>query len=107
MLTYLGCLSPDPEDPRWNPPIGTPYPRGQRRYTVTATTVERGPVCLADIIDPARAQAVRDRLLAVRPDGGAFRMNSTGALTPYLDGGWVFAGRVRADEWFPGDITGL
>jgi hypothetical protein len=106
VLTYLGCLRPDPEDPRWNPPIGTPYPRGRRRYTVTRAGVQRSDgTFLADVIDTARARAVRQRLWALRRKGGVFRVNSTGAVTMYEDGGWVFAGRVRADEWFPGEIS--
>lgn len=106
VLTYLGCLTPDPEDPRWNPPIGTPYPRGHRRVTVTPSGVEHADsTSLAAVIDEAVAEAVLEHLLAVRPHGGVFRVNSTGALTTYLDGGWVFAGRLRSSEWFPGEIA--
>lgn len=105
VLTYLGRLIPDPEDRRWNPPIGTPYPRGRRRYTVTPAGVEKPDgTCLTAVIEIPRAQAVLERLLAVRPQGGVFRVNSTGALTTYLDGAWVFAGRLEPEEWFPGEI---
>jgi hypothetical protein len=105
-LIYLGCIKPDPTDPRWNPPIGTPcLPGNSRRYTVTRTGVKKHDgTRLAAVIDSARAQAVLSRLLAVRPKGGAFRVNSAGAVTTYLDGGWVFAGRVQPEEWFPEDV---
>jgi hypothetical protein len=104
---YLGCITPDPEDPRWNPPIGTPCRPGKsRRYTVTRTGVKKDDgTLLAAVVGKTRAQAVLERLLAVRPKGGAFRVNSAGAVTTYLDGGWVFAGRVRPEEWFPGDVS--
>jgi hypothetical protein len=109
VLTYLGRLTNDSKElGSDDPSIGTPYPSAGERYSVSALGILR----LADSayldrqIDGARARMVLERLLAVRPSGGRFRVDSTGAVTTYLGGDWVFAGRVRAEEWFPGDVTG-
>jgi hypothetical protein len=109
VLTYLGRLSDDPKAALFDdPPVGTPYPPGDGHYSVTAAGVQRRAdgAWLASEIGDTPAREVLERLLAVRPKGGRYRVDSTGAVTTYLGGEWVFAARVRAEEWFLGDVTG-
>lgn len=109
VLTYLGRLTDDSAKPGADdPPIGTPYAPAGERYSVSTLGIMRlsDNAYLDRQIDGARARIVLERLLAVRPSGGRFRVDSTGAVTTYLGRDWVFAGRVRAEEWFPGDVTG-
>ncbi|QXG77485.1 hypothetical protein KUM42_08270 [Modestobacter sp. L9-4] len=104
VLTYLGPVVRDAEDTQFNdPPIGTPHPPGGNRYSVTRAGIQRHPdgAWLASQIDAGCAEEVRKRLRAVRRSGGRYRVDSTGAATTCVDGEWVFAGRVRAAEWFP------
>jgi hypothetical protein len=110
VLTYLGRLIDDSEELRFDdPPVGTPHPPAGERYSVSTLGILRlaDGASLDKRIDSARARAVLERLLVVRPSGGRYRVDSTGAVTTYLGGDWVFAGRVHAEEWFPGDVTGL
>ncbi|WP_110007182.1 hypothetical protein [Geodermatophilus normandii] len=108
VLTYLGRLVDDPEEAVFDdPPLGTPHPGLGPRYSVTSVGVQRvaDGTWLASEIGNAQACAVLLRLLAVRPGGGRYRVDSTGAATTFLEGEWVFAGRVRPEEWFPGEIA--
>ncbi len=107
-LTYLGRLRWEPAVAEFDdPPVGTPYSPSGRRYTVTTSGIQRAAdhVWLASAIDDDLAAAVLERLLAVRPSGGKYRVDPTGAATTYLRGRWVFAGRISPHEWFPGDVT--
>lgn len=108
VLTYLGRLVEAPEESvSDDPPVGSPYPGHGARYSVTSVGIQRiaDGAWLASEIGNAQAYAVLVRLLAVRPGGGRYRVESTGAATTFLDGEWVFAGRVRPEEWFPGEIA--
>lgn len=61
-------------------------------------------VTLASVIGHELAAGVRNRLRAVRPSGGRFKVDSGGTVVTLSDGELTFVTRVDRDEWFPGHI---
>lgn len=105
-LCYLGSLYVEEDDAGTDPPIGTPAQPAGRRFSVSIAGIyDTAMRSLSSVVGSARARIVRDRLLQVRPEGGRFRVDESGAAVTYLDGHWVFAGRIAVNEWFPGYIT--
>lgn len=105
-LLYLGRIFDHPAPSVGDPPVGTviDVPAG-RRYRITRSGVETAAgETLATVIGPHRARAIASRLREARPSGGRYRVDSSGLAATFVDGHWVYAGRVRADEWFPGHI---
>jgi hypothetical protein len=87
--------------------LGTPLPDfGGRKFTVTrgGITERASEKTLASVRGATVAKQVAARLLQVRPKGGTYRVNPEGLAATYVDGQWVFAGKINASEWFPGHI---
>lgn len=106
---FLGRLeqSPNQSPTADGPLIGTPIenPRGRRyalgRQGITCKGTDQD---LKDVVGVQRAKEVRDRLLAVKPKGGALRVAADGTAAVYIGGQWVYAGRIAPAEWFPGRL---
>lgn len=110
-LVYLGRLDDGSDDDAGGSggalALGTPLPdfRG-RKFTVTRSgiTERASERTLASVRGAQVARQVAERLLQVRPKGGTYRVNTDGVAATYVDGQWVYAGRVGSNEWFPGQI---
>lgn len=104
-LIYLGRITDFFEDDA-EPSVGTPMAPSGRKYRINRVGIYRAAdeLSLSKVRTPAISRQVRERLLAVRPSGGVFRVGTDGVATTYLEGQWVYAGRVEDAEWFPGDV---
>lgn len=108
-LVYLGRREADDTEQAvgQDPPLGTPMVETHgRRYTLSRSgiTYRASGQTLREAVGAATARAVRDRLLAVKPKGGALHVGSGGVASLWVDGQRVFAGRISSEEWFPGHI---
>ena len=57
-----------------------------------------------DAVAPRTAAAVRERMLAVRPKGGALWVDEDGNVSARDGGVTIFVTRVHANEWWPGHV---
>ena len=59
---------------------------------------------LASVIGHDAANSVRDRMRAVRPNGGRFKADTAGNIVTLREGELTFVTQVTHDEWFPGHL---
>jgi hypothetical protein len=103
-LVYLGRLEQAATSDE--PGLGDPVDAATgRRYTVRLGSIRDGSgTTLASVRGAQTSKQVLERLLHVRPKGGVYRVNREGRAVTYVEGRWVYAGTVRAAEWFPGHV---
>jgi hypothetical protein len=67
----------------------------------------RSGVFLSQIIGPAAAESVNERLRIGRPDGGRIRIVEDGTVVSRRDPSspWFVVGHVSLDEWFPAELV--
>jgi hypothetical protein len=103
-LVYLGRLeqAANSDELRLGDPVDAAT---GRRYTVRLGSIkDSSGTTLASVRGAQASKKVLERLLQVRPSGGVYRVNREGRASTYVDGRWVYAGTVRAAEWFPGHV---
>ena len=107
-LVYLGRLEDDDGGESGGALVlGTPLSDFKgRKFTVTRSGVtdRASEKTLASVRGAQIAKQVAERLIQARPKGGTYRVNPEGVAATYVGGQWVFAGKVRSSEWFPGQI---
>lgn len=57
---------------------------------------------LASVIGRQRASTIRDRMRAIRPHGGRFKVDEFGIMVTLVDSEPTFVTRIAREEWFPG-----
>lgn len=103
-LIYLGRIQAEVQSEM---ALGTPLGSfSGSKYEVRPgrVTDRRTSASLASVKGRDIAREVSARLLRVRPRGGVYRVNREGVAATWVDGQWVYAGRVVAAEWFPGQV---
>lgn len=107
MTYYLGRLEPTanhstgPDGPPVAPSWRTHADADMRSVGHGITRKATGQE-LKDVAGVQEAEEVRDRLLAIKPKGGAPRVAPNGCAAVYMGGHWIYAGRIDAAHWFPG-----
>lgn len=90
---------PTPGAPIPGPPVGRRY-----RMTIQGVIEDKVNGESLDAVAPRTAAAVRERMLAVRPKGGAFWVDEDGNVSARDGGVTIFVTRVHANEWWPGHV---